>query len=187
VSAGIGGLHARRGEINPEDPLSRARQWPLYLFDLITMDLAHDAARWIILLETRLASLSEVVAWADGRIVAAGKPHPLLIEISTSRENDFHDVIGHLRNLSQAIDELEALRYALPTIRLSIERGTLRAERAAGITYRYLNRRYSELPGDLQALFSADDEFSLAIEESYGDRNEIEHRFLAALRQAERS
>ncbi len=150
------------------------------------MNLSQDAARWEVLFQARVACVADVITWADEQIAAMDKPHRTLIEISTARVNAFYDVPAYLRELGQSVDRFDALRFALPALRRAIETGRIRPESAAGFAYRYLASTSLGLPEDLRPLYSADDEFDLAIEEAYGDRSEVERRFLSAMRTAER-
>lgn len=150
------------------------------------MTESQDAARWMVLLEAGLASVPDVIRWADEKIIADDKPHSALIEISTSQEDAFHAVFGLLKQLRPGVDRFDALRYAAPTIRTAIEEGRIRADRLATFTYTYLCGDFFQIPSDMRFLYSADEEFYLAIVERLGSSESVEREFLAALRSVER-
>jgi hypothetical protein len=145
------------------------------------MTLAQDAARWMVLIDARLANTSEIIRWSDEQIVAADKPHPALIELSTTPPDQIAEILSLLRLLASNIDKFEALRCAAGSILAAIKGGKLPAERAATFTYCHLCGHCFDLPPDLEPLYSADDSFELAISEQYGNRNDVERDFLQAL------
>ena len=150
------------------------------------MTLYQEAAAQMVILELGIARVSDTIRWADEKIIAADKPHAVLIEISTSREEAFHNVFSHLRVLRSDIDRFDALRYAARDIRQAIEDGRLKVESAATFTYSYLCGDYSKIPADMQSLYSADDDFYL-VHEGYGQKDSVTRGFIAALKNIERA
>jgi hypothetical protein len=148
--------------------------------------LSQEAAAWMVLVDAGLARMADIVRWADEKIVAADKPDPALIEISTSQEEALQDVLGRLKVLRSDVDRFEALRYAAPAIRRAIEEKRLRAESAATFIFRYLCGAYSAIPEDMRPLYSADDDFDL-VAEGHGSRESVELGFIGALKNAERA
>lgn len=150
------------------------------------MTLYQEAAAQMVLLELGIARVSDIIRWADEKIITADKPHPALIEISTCPEDAFHNVFSHLRTLRSEIDRFDALRYAARDIRQAIEDGRLKVESAATFTYSYLCGDYSKIPEDMQSLYSADDDFYLVFE-GYGRRDAVVQGFIGALKNIERA
>ena len=151
------------------------------------MTLSQDAARQMVLMEVGVASVRDIVTWADKVIIASDRPHPILIDVSTADIDRYYDVYGYLRKLACDVSRFDALRYALPAIRESIENGRLASDRAASSIYVYLCGQYSEIPEDMRYLYVADDEFYLAVAENYGDRAQIEKKFLQTMHNAEKA
>lgn len=149
------------------------------------MILSQDAARQMVLMEVGVATIGDVVSWADQAIVSSERPHPLLIDVSLADVERYHDVYGLLRQLAGGVSRFDALRYALPAIREAILSGRLPADRVASSLYVYLCGQYSEIPEDMRYLYIADDEFYLAVVEKYGDRAEVEKKFLDAMQNAQ--
>lgn len=150
-----------------------------------TLPLAKAAACWLVLLEAGVAKVQDVIRWADAKIVETDKPDSSLIEISTAGVDAFYAVSRNLRALAGATDGIDALRYAVPTIRRAIEKKIVPAEQAAAFTYRYLSPYWDRVPKDMRYLFEADDEFYLARVEHYGDVKTVEQKFMAALGEVE--
>ena len=150
------------------------------------MNQSKDAARWIVLLEAGLAVPSEIIAWADACIIASEKPSMDLIDLATTAPELVDQISSHLTKMRSKIDLFDALRYASASLRESIEIGRATPERIATFTYTYLCGHYSSVPDDLRYLYLADDEFYLAVEEKYGDRESVVSRFMKALKNAER-
>jgi hypothetical protein len=151
------------------------------------MTQAQEAARWMVLMDAGLANVTEIVWWADEQIIDSVKPHPALIEISTSNGDAFDQVYQNLNELRPDVDRFEALRFAAPTLRLAIEGGLKRAEAVAMFTFSYLCGDESRIPPDMRFLSYAEDEFYLAIVENRGSRASVENQFIAALRSIERA
>jgi hypothetical protein len=151
------------------------------------MTESQEAACWMVLMEAGLAHVPEIVRWADEKIIASEKPHPALIEISTSQEDAFHPVFDQLKQLRRDVDRFDALRYAAPSIRAAIEEGRIRADSVATFTYTYLCGDFFQIPDDMCFLYSADDDFYLAVVEGRGSRELVEQEFVAALKSVERA
>lgn len=148
------------------------------------MTQSQEAARWMVLMEAGLACVDEIVRWADEKIVATDKPHPALIEISTSDDKAFRHVFDHLKELRPDVDRFEALRFAAPTLRAAIENETKHADGIATFTFNYLSGEHFQIPPDMRFLYSAYDEFYLAVVEGRGSRESVEQEFIIALKNA---
>lgn len=145
------------------------------------MTHAEQAAKMAVLLQARAIMAEEVIAWVDSVIVAESRPAASLIELSTTPKSATQDIISQLRAFSSEIDDPRALRLAAADLKGAIERGILDVERAAVFTASFLGGSLPTLPNDLMPLYTAHDEFYLAIAEGYGTKEAVAADFLDTL------
>jgi hypothetical protein len=148
------------------------------------MTREEQAARYAVLLQAGATTADAVIAWADSAIVADPNPTTALVDLSTTPKCAIHDIISQLRGMSPEVDDVRALRLAAEDLKSAIERGVLDVERTAIFTESFLSGSLRTLPPDLGILYSAHDEFYLAVAEGYGTKEEVAADFLDALGKA---
>lgn len=142
--------------------------------------IANEAQRLGLLFRYGIVSASEIITWADSKIVGLDLPPAALIELSTTAPSETGAIMSRLHGLTGGADFWLALRAILHRIRDYLVAHPEAAERIAGHLYTAATT-YEPVPADLGFLYRFEDAFYLANEGTCGDRDTVFEEFLSEL------
>lgn len=144
--------------------------------------VSQEATRESLLFDIGIRSAPDVIAWADRMIVKEEKPHPLLIELSTTSPERTDFVLSYLSGLKIGGDFWSALSDALSSVHDYVAAHRAEAERVAGALFFSVCCRKEKLPEEFSFLYHFDDAFYLGREGIYGSEKAVYDDFVSELR-----
>jgi hypothetical protein len=132
------------------------------------MDLATEADELALALVMRLATVDEVIDWADAAIIALDAPPYSLIEVACASRVPHDEVASLLRAIPGPRRQDLVLRGVLQRLAVSVQQGTVSPRAAAGRLYYIHLEGYDPNPDFTSAIIRLDDAFDLAADGCYG-------------------
>ncbi len=141
--------------------------------------IAPAAKQIALVFEYGVLAADAVIAWADAMIVESDIPPDSLIELSLTDPSRTADFISLLNQLSADAEFWPAMKSAIPRIKDFVVKHPESAEGIANHLFRAACEfPVSEVPDDLQFIYSIDDAFSLAHQGIYGEPEAVLRDFI---------
>jgi hypothetical protein len=141
--------------------------------------LSRDAAELSIGLRLGLVPQAEIVAWADDAIARLKDPPLPVIDLALMSKAHSQDVLGKLSELSGGVPPIDVLPQALgrytDRLRKCPEAGPVVAK---GLWDIYVQSDYN-VPSELRTIAYFDDDYWLALNETYGTERDVYARLLS--------
>ena len=141
---------------------------------------AQEAENLRLLLDAGIASMDEVVAWADQVILASPGYDDDLTEVSLAAKAPRDEMDRRLSRLGEGADPAEAIRNLAARIHQALLSDTSRAGDFARVLDRFWFEEWPRLPSEFSFMAGLDDEFSLAESGSYGSMKEAIENLISA-------
>jgi|GEM_PF-1267140 len=129
---------------------------------------AQEAENLRLLFDAGIASVEDVVAWADQAILASPEYDDDLTEVSLAAKAPRDETDRRLGRLGEGADKAEAIRNLAGRIHRELLTDTSRAGDFARVMERFWFEEWPRLPSEFSFMAGLDDEFSLAESGTYG-------------------
>jgi hypothetical protein len=144
--------------------------------------LNEDAAFLRLALVHGVVSVAEVVAWADAEIAALERPHPVLIEISTSGRRTPGEVAAELDPLASGCDDVKQMDRLFAAMYHTLSHDFEASRRIASTLYSFaLSGMMPSGDASEGAMLYFDDALDLAFDGVYGTVDGVVHEMLRFL------
>lgn len=144
--------------------------------------LNEDAAFLCLALGHGLVSVAEVVAWADAEIAARERPHPALIEVSTSGRRSPGEVAAALYPLASECDEVKQLDRLFAAMYHTLSHDVEASRRIASALYTLaLSGTMPSGDNPERAMLYFEDALDLAFDRVHGTVDVVVHEMLRFL------
>ncbi|HTB63848.1 MAG TPA: hypothetical protein VK737_09685 [Opitutales bacterium] len=144
---------------------------------------AQEAEVLRLLLVYSCISISDIIAWADQKIMEDPNPSGELIEISITEASNRSAMLSNLSQLAEGADIFAAIRSALG--RIHDAASTLSPEELADLAKSLNNialENRQNLPADLSFLLGLGDKFSHAVADAPDELPALSQEFLGNLK-----
>lgn len=176
INAKVAADGSFRAKIPPTGPNFALADFLLGGFPHLMPPYAQDAKRLSLLFDYGVATVRDVIEWADSRIMALGSPPDALMQLAVTRSTDTAAFISHLHILSAEAEFWPAFRAALARLHEHVVAHPGDAGRIANAIYHTV-LMFRDVPREFSFVYRFDDAFSLAREGIVGDEENVRREF----------
>jgi len=140
--------------------------------------LNEKAAFFRIGLQVGVFTVDAVIDWIDSEIASAESPQDLLLDLTLMKASNPKDVLSKLQRLSSGADNMLALRRVLGEMYPLLQSNSKYGPTFAKGLYEIFVEFDYDVPEDLTAICAIDDDYSMAIQGTFGTEKAANEGFL---------